>query len=128
MDVVVFSVFEHGYKQCSDDPVGTYIAPVPLFLEGYLQQLQQEKYDEGYDDYTTPDVSQYTDCIQQEVSGRNLWFQVGCTDGTSQSLSINIYSDNTCTTRSLENGYDDSAIDASEIQVSNCTTDLIVMS
>lgn len=118
IDVIVFSVFEHGYKQCSDDPMGTYIAPVPLFLEGYLQQLSQEKYDEGYDDYVTPDSAQYTACIPQQVSGRDLYFQIGCTDGTSQSLSVNIYTDNTCTTRSLQDGYDDSAIDVSDIQVS----------
>ena len=120
MDVVVFSVFEHGYKQCSDDPMGTYIAPVPVFLNGYLQQFAQEQADEGVDDYVTPDAAQYTDCIQQQVSGKNYWFQVGCTDGTSQALSVNIYSDNTCTTRALEDGMDDSAIDTSEIQVSEC--------
>jgi hypothetical protein len=117
VDVIVFSVFEHGYKQCSDDPMGTYITPVATFLNGYLQQFAQEEYDQGLDDYVTPDAAQYTDCVAQEVSGRYLYFQVGCSDGTSQSLSINIYTDNTCTTRFLEDGYDDSAVDASEIQV-----------
>jgi hypothetical protein len=110
VDVIVFSVFEHGYKQCSDDPMGTYITPVATFLNGYLQQFAQEEYDQGLDDYVTPDAAQYTDCVAQEVSGRY-------SDGTSQSLSINIYTDNTCTTRFLEDGYDDSAVDASEIQV-----------
>ena len=117
VDVVVFSVFEHGYKQCSDDPMGTYIAPVPVFLDGYLRQFAQEEYDQGFDDYVTPDSAQYIDCVAQEVSGRYLYFQIGCTDGTSQSLSVNIYTDNTCTTRFLEDGYDDSAVDVSDIQV-----------
>lgn len=117
VDVVVFSVFEHGYKQCSDDPMGTYIAPVPVFLNGYLQQFAQEEYDQGYDDYVTPDSAQYLDCVQQQVSGRNLYFQIGCTDGTSQSLSVNIYTENTCTERFLEDGYDDSAIDVSDLQI-----------
>lgn len=116
--MVVFSVFEHGYKQCSDDPMGTYIAPVPLFLNGYLQNYAQEEYDQGYDDYVTPDSAQYLDCVQQQVSGRNLYFQIGCTDGTSQSLSVNIYTDNTCTTRFAEDGFDDANIDVSDIQVS----------
>ena len=77
VDVVVFSVFEHGYKQCSDDPMGTYIAPVPVFLNGYLKQYAQEEYDQGFDDYVTPDSAQYLDCVQQEVSGRYLYFQIG---------------------------------------------------
>jgi len=121
VDVVVFSVFEHGYKQCSDDPMGTYITPVNIFLNGYLQSYAQEEYDQGYDDYVTPDSAMYLDCVQQQVSGKNYWFQIGCTDGTSQSLSVNIYSDNTCTTRSVVDGMDDSAIDVSDIQV--CTAE-----
>lgn len=118
VDVVVFSVFENGYKQCSDDPMGTYIAPVPIFLDGYLQQFAQEEYDQGIDDYVTPDSAQYTDCVQQEVSGKYFWFQIGCTDGTSQALSVNIYTDNTCTTRAEDDdGADDSAVDVSDIQI-----------
>ena len=97
--------------------MGTYIAPVPDFLTGYLKQYAQSEYDQGYDDWVWPDSAQYTDCVQQSVSGKNYWFQIGCTDGTSQSLSVNIYNDNTCTTRSFVDGMDDSAIDVSDIQV-----------
>ncbi len=42
---------------------------------------------------------------------------MGCYDGTSQSIAVNIYSDNTYTTRSSVDGYDDANIVVSEIQV-----------
>jgi len=117
VDVIVFSVFDHAYKQCSDDAIGTYIAPVPQFLDGYMEQYEQTQYDQGYDDYQIPDAAAYTSCTQQEINGVNYYFQVGCSDGTSQALAINIYEDNTCTTRSVVDGYDDSNVDTSGIQI-----------
>jgi len=50
---------------------------------------------------------------------------MGCTDGTSQSLSVNLYKDNTCTTQDKnEDGYDDTIIDVSSLQPSfgQCTS------
>ena len=41
VDVIVFSVFEHGYKQCSDEPMGTYVTDVPTFVYAYMQQKLQ---------------------------------------------------------------------------------------
>lgn len=117
VDVIVFSVYEHAYKQCSDDPMGTYIAPVPEFLGGYLSYYMQLEQDKGYDDYELPDAAQYTTCTLQVIQNQNYYLKMGCTDGTSQGLSVNIYSDNTCTTRSKVNGYDDANIDVSEIQI-----------
>lgn len=117
VDVIVFSVYEHAYKQCSDDPMGTYTAPVPEFLGGYLSYYMQLQQDKGYD-YELPDAAQYTTCTLQVIQNQNYYLKMGCTDGTSQGLSVNIYSDNTCTTRSNVDGYDDANIDVSEIQVS----------
>ena len=117
VDVIVYSVHEQGYKQCSDDPVGTYITPVAKFLEGYLQHYAQIQEDKGYEDYELPEAADYVYCTQKEVNGQEYWLQMGCTDGTSQSVSVNIYSDNTCTTRSVVDGYDDANIDVSEIQL-----------
>lgn len=45
------------------------------------------------------------------------YVKVGCTDGTSQSISVNIYKDNTCETRDTVNGSDDANIDASDLQL-----------
>jgi hypothetical protein len=119
VDVIVFSVHENGYKQCSDDPIGTYISPVPYFLEGYLQYYTQIQTDKGYDDYELPESAQYAYCTRVVIENQEFWLQMGCTDGTSQALSVNIYTDNTCTTRSEVDGYDDANIDVSEIQVRN---------
>ena len=50
---------------------------------------------------------------------------MGCTDGTSQSLSVNLYKDNTCTSLSKnEDGFDDTNIDVSSLQpsFSQCTS------
>lgn len=117
VDVIVFSVHAQGYKQCADQPVGTYITPVPNFLEGYLKHYQQIQQDKGYDDYELPEAAQYAYCTRTVKNGNEYWLQMGCSDGTSQKLAVNIYSDNTCTTRSTVNGYDDANIDVSEIQV-----------
>jgi hypothetical protein len=117
VDVIVFSVYEHGYKQCSDEPMGTYISPVPNFVEGYLGYHMQSMQDKGYDDYETPDVAQYTECTRIVIQNEEYWLRLGCADGNTQSLSVNIYSDNTCTQKSEVDGYDDSNIDASGISV-----------
>jgi hypothetical protein len=122
VDVIVFSVFENGYKQCSDDPMGTYFAPVPYFMQGYLNQKEQDKMDQGYEDYEQPDAAQYLYCTPFEIQGQYFYFQIGCADDTSLALAVNIYSDKDCTTRSGVDGYDDSNIDISEISVGFCRT------
>ena len=108
---------EHGYKQCGDRPMGTYITPVPTFMQGYLDYYTQIQEDMGYEDYELPEASQYMYCTRYVVNGEEYWLQMGCSDSTSQSIAVNIYSDNTCTTRSSVDGYDDANIDLSEVQV-----------
>mmetsp|Transcript_21234 Transcript_21234/g.38352 ORF Transcript_21234/g.38352 Transcript_21234/m.38352 type:complete len:396 (-) Transcript_21234:284-1471(-) len=117
VDVVVYSVFAESYNQCSDKPMGTYITPTPYFVDAYLDQLAAKESDSGNDDWATPDASQYTQCTQVEIQNTIYWVQIGCSDNDSQSLAVNIYSDNTCETRSVVDGYDDSNIDISEIQI-----------
>jgi hypothetical protein len=120
VDVIVFTVHPRGYqKQCSDDPMGTYVAPVPYFMNGWLQEIVMEMSDQGYD-YQVPSAAQFIGCTPYQFNGQQYYFQLGCADGTTQALAVNIYSDNTCTTRSLVDGYDDSNIDVSALQVRSC--------
>jgi len=119
VDKIVFSVFEKGYKQCSDEPMGTYMTSVPTFVSAYMDQLEENAIDIGSDDYITPDSAQYINCYPYESQSGNIYYiQLGCTDGTSQSLSVNIYKDITCTQPDVENGYDDAqGIDVSDLQL-----------
>eukprot|EP00934_Nitzschia_sp_Nitz4_P001145 Nitzschia sp. Nitz4//scaffold190_size42200//39685//41112//NITZ4_007396-RA/size42200-augustus-gene-0.2-mRNA-1//1//CDS//3329540156//1145//frame0 len=122
VDVIVFSVHEHGHQRCTNSPVGTYVTPVPNFFEGYLKFYEQIQQDMGVDDYELPDTGDFAYCTQTVKNGEEYWLQIGCADGTSQELAVNIYSDNTCTTRSVEDGYDDANIDVSDLQLpfQNC--------
>ena len=118
VDVIVFSVHEEYYKQCQDSPIGTYITPVPNFLQGYLQYYMQIQEDKGNEDYELPEVADYAYCTRVVIQNEERWLQIGCSDDDSLSIAVNIYDDNTCTTRStIEGGYDDANIDVSEIQV-----------
>lgn len=117
VDVIVFSVFEHGYKQCSDEPMGTYVTDVPTFVYAYMQQKLQNQQDLGNDDYVTPESVEYTACTRKVVDNVEYFVQLGCSDSTSQALSLNIYKDNTCTERDSRNGYDDANADVSALQL-----------
>lgn len=117
VDQIVFQVFT-GNDHCTSEPMGTYITPVPHYMQGYLAQEEQKVQDMGQDDYVQPDAAQYVDCIPYETNSGYYYMQLGCADSTTQSLAVNIYSDNQCTKRSIVDGYDDATIDVSEIQVS----------
>ncbi len=122
MDVIVFSVHEEYYKQCQDSPIGTYITPVPNFLQGYLQYYMQIQEDKGNEDYELPEVADYAYCTRVVIQNQERWLQIGCADDSALSIAVNIYDDNTCTQRStIEGGYDDANIDISEIQVRACS-------
>mmetsp|Transcript_9552 Transcript_9552/g.20653 ORF Transcript_9552/g.20653 Transcript_9552/m.20653 type:complete len:410 (+) Transcript_9552:186-1415(+) len=117
VDVIVFSVHEQYYKQCQDTPIGTYITPVPNFLQGYLQYYMQIQEDKGYDDYQLPDVADYAYCTRVVIQNQEQWLKIGCSDSNALSIAVNIYDDNTCTIKSTVEGYDDANIDVSEIQL-----------
>ena len=115
-DVILFQVFENGYNHCTDDALGTYITSVPEYMLGYLAQKEQDTEDQGYE-YGEPEVAQYAYCTPFEIENQMFYFQLGCADDTTEKLAVNIYTDNTCTTRSTVDGYDDSNIDVSAIEV-----------
>jgi len=117
VDVIVYQVFENGYKQCNNEAMGTYITPAGTFVSAYMDQIYLEETDKGNDDYATPDAAQYTQCTNVEVQGNSYYVQVGCSDYSSQKLAVNIYSDETCETRVKTNGVDDSNIDISQLQL-----------
>jgi len=114
----VFGLYEDVYNHCSDTPIGTYISPVPRFVQGYIKKEIQHAQDQGNDDYEQPDILQYAYCTEFVIENQIYYFQLGCSDDSTQKLAVNIYSDNTCTTRSVVDGYDDSNLDVSAIQVS----------
>jgi len=117
VDVIVFNVYENGFKQCSDTPMGTYVTPVPTFVEAYLDQLEANEQDMGNDDYELPEAAAYSQCAQYNGNNGQYSVMIGCTDDDPHSLSVNIYSDATCETRDYMNGMDDANIDVSDIQI-----------
>lgn len=117
VDQIVFQVFT-GNDHCTSDPIGTYVTPVPYYVQGFLAQEQQKKQDMGQDDYAEPDAAQYVSCMPYETNSGYYWMQLGCADDTTQSIAVNIYQDNQCTKRSIVEGMDDATIDVSAIQVS----------
>ena len=116
VDQIVFQVFT-GNDHCTSEPIGTYITPVPYYMQGYLAQEEQKVQDMGQDDYVQPAAAQYVDCLPYETNSGYYYMQLGCADSTTQSLAVNIYQDNQCTKRSIVEGFDDATIDVSEIQV-----------
>lgn len=113
-DVIVFSVYENGYKQCSDNALGTYVTSVSNFMQGYQIQKAQDAEDQGLD-YEWPSAASYIYCTAFQMNNVWYYFQLGCSDVSTQELVMNVYEDNTCTTRSdVDN---DSGIDVSLIQV-----------
>lgn len=116
-DVIVFSMYEKYYKHCKDKPIGTYIADVPTFITAWVNQLEANSEDFDGDDYVSPDTT-FLNCYPYETnSGSVYYLQLGCTDGDSQSLSVNAYKDNTCQTPDKNaEGIDDTYIDVSGLQ------------
>ncbi len=94
------------------------MTPVPNFMEGYLKYYMQIQEDKGNDGYELPDAANYAYCTRTVKNNQEYWIQLGCSDATSQAIAVNIYSDNTCTTRSSVGGSDDANVDVSGIQVS----------
>jgi hypothetical protein len=109
--MIVWSLFENGYKQCGDTPIGTYVTAVPNFLNGLMNQKAQDAEDQGQD-FDYPDAAQYIACMAYEINNNNYYLQFGCSDETSQAVTINIFDDNACTKPS---SVDRSAIDEFDV-------------
>lgn len=110
-------MFQNGYNHCTDEALGTYIAPVNEYMQGYITQKAQDTEDQGYD-FEEPEVAQYVFCTPFEIENKIFYFQLGCADGRTDKIAVNIYEDSACTTRSIVDGFDDSNVDISAIQVS----------
>jgi len=65
VDMIVFSVFPKGYKQCTDSPSGTYMTSVPTFVGAYLNQLEANAQDQG-EDYEIPESADFLNCYAYE--------------------------------------------------------------
>jgi len=116
-DVIVFSVFDEGYMKCSDSPEGTFTNTVPEFVGAYYDQMEYNAADMGDDAYAGPEQD-YLQCTAYETNAGVYYVRLGCTDNDSQSLSVNIYKDNTCTELDTINGFDDAEnIDVSDLQL-----------
>lgn len=117
-DMMVFSMYEKYYNHCKDKPIGTYMVDVPTFITALVEQKDLNAADLDTDDYESPDVT-YVNCYPLETDNGVYYVQLGCTDGNSQSLSVNVYKDNTCETPDKnEHGIDDTNIDVSSLQPS----------
>jgi hypothetical protein len=123
-DMIVYSMYEKYYNHCSDKSLGTYMIDVPTFVSAYAEQLDLNAQDMYGDDYAAPDTT-YVNCYPHTTdSGAVYYVQMGCTDGSTQSLSVNVYKDNVCSKPDKSYGFDDSNIDVSHLQVpfKQCTS------
>jgi len=117
VDMIVFSVYSKAYEHCMDKPEGTYMTTVPTFVQAYVDQLESNAEDMGVDDYASPDLT-FINCNQYETNNGVYYAQLGCTDDDSQSLSVQLYSDNTCETPDRNQyGEDDLAFDVDDLQL-----------
>jgi hypothetical protein len=114
--VILYSVFENGYKQCTDGALGTYVSAVPTFLQGYLSQKEQDAEDQGLD-YDYPDATQYIACTAYQIDGKEYYFQLGCSGESNLAIEVKIYEDNACTKPSSLESSVATDIDVSAIQV-----------
>lgn len=117
VDMIVWSMYTHYQNHCTDKPIGTYMSTVPTFVSAWVDQMDLNSEDMQGDDYVTPDTT-YVNCYPYQNNNGDVYYvQLGCTDGNSQSLSVNAYKDNTCTKPNTKNGYDDTNLDVSDLQL-----------
>jgi hypothetical protein len=120
VDMILYSVFENGYKQCTDGALGTYVSAVPTFVQGYLSQKEQDAEDQGQD-YEYPDAAQYIACTAYQINNKDYFFQLGCSGESNLAIEVKIYEDNACTQLSSLESSVATDIDVSAIQV-RCST------
>ena len=126
-DQIMYSMYEQYSNHCSDTAIGTYISTVPTFVTAYLEQLEDNANDGGYE-YEYPEMSTYLDCTYKQINGVDYYLQVGCNDDDSSLLAVNIYTDAQCTKSSVINGYDDANIQMDiSIKFNKCTPCVIWM-
>jgi len=96
-DVIVFSMFDSSFNQCSGTPDESLYVDVQTFTSAYLSQLELMAEDTG-DDWYAPSAAQYVDCLQYDINGVTFYMQLACSsnEDSGNGISVNIYTDNTC--------------------------------
>lgn len=110
MDQIMYAMYEKSSNHCQDSPLGTFVTPVPTFVDAYLEQTADNYADAGQE-YEYPYAVNYLECSEKLVDGESYYLQLGCSDDDSSSLAVNIYSDAQCTEPSEMNGYDDANVE-----------------
>jgi hypothetical protein len=59
-------MYEAGYKQCLNDPMGTYKTDVTTYMAGFIAQAQDNAENEGVD-YYGADAASYLYCTQYDL-------------------------------------------------------------
>jgi len=132
-DRIMYAMYEKASNHCTDTPLGTYIATVPAFADAYLEQMADNAYDAASDDayvYEYPSSYGYLDCTAAQVNGVDYYVRLGCDDENTNSLAVNVYTDDQCTTRvETEEGDDDAVAVEADISVSfkKCTPCVVWM-
>ncbi|KAL7510675.1 hypothetical protein ACHAXN_007541 [Cyclotella atomus] len=106
-DQIMFSMYEKSYNHCSDSPMGTYVTSVENYINGYIQQMEANAMDGG-SEYTYPDMADYVNCTYGEINGAGYYMQVGCNPNSPVGLSVNVYSDEACSSPNddeIDDGY-----------------------
>jgi len=116
-DVITFKLYEQGYKQCLNEPMGTYYSNVQTYMSAYLTQEQDNAENQGVD-YEEPSAAQYLNCSEYQLQNGNTYYlQLGCNDANKEKLAVNIYTDSQCKKRSVVDGSDDAVFDVSSFKV-----------
>lgn len=125
MDQILYAMHEKSSNHCTDNPVGTFVTPVPTFVDAYIDQLADNAADAG-EEYEYPDLMNYLDCTYKNIAGGDYYIQLGCSDGDTSSLAVNIYTDAQCTESSDDlYGGDDANVEidfALKYQCTPCVT------
>ena len=121
MDQILYAIHEKSSNHCTDNPVGTFVSPVPTFVDAYIDQLADNAADAG-EEYEYPDLMNYLDCTYKNIAGGDYYIQLGCSDDDTSSLAVNIYTDAQCTESSEDlYGGDDANVEIDFALKYQCT-------
>jgi len=110
MDQILYAMHDKYSNHCQDNPLGTFVTPVPTFVNAYLEQ-KADNYADAGEEYEYPDMVNYLECKYKQINGEDYYLQLGCSDDDTSSLAVNIYTDAQCTESSDMNGYDDANVE-----------------
>uniref|UniRef100_A0A6U3RF17 Uncharacterized protein n=1 Tax=Ditylum brightwellii TaxID=49249 RepID=A0A6U3RF17_9STRA len=101
-DVVTFSIFGEGNKQCSKKKQGTYTMPVGDFLRGLYRQNALNAEMKGYE-LERPEAMNFINCQYAEVNDKYIYVKIGCHSASGNSIALSAYSDSSCTVKANYN-------------------------